>query len=168
MAKIDRYNGNVQAFAIDAVGTERTVFGGTTQSDDLSDQLTADWLRGWGIVGASEFPTMQDFAALGFTVSQFLSYLHQMGVPEWNIAQEYPTSGAICVYNDELWKRGPSWVLGDEPSVSSTDSWDNLAAEKSIKERSSSAWVVAKIRCSPSRHGVYDQREEKLRRKARR
>ena len=89
MAKIDRYNGNVRAFAADSLGTERTVFGATTQSDTLDGNITLDLLRGWGIVGVNENPTKQDFNGLAFTLGQLLAYLHQRGVPEWNAAQEY-------------------------------------------------------------------------------
>ena len=89
MAKIDRYNGNVRAFAADSLGTERTVFGATTQSDTLNGNITLDLLRGWGVVGVNEDPTKQDFNGLGFTLGQLIAYLHQQGVPEWNAAQEY-------------------------------------------------------------------------------
>ena len=61
MAKIDRYNGNMAAFAADALSTERTIFGDTTQSDTLDANITADFLRGWGVVGVNENPTKQDF-----------------------------------------------------------------------------------------------------------
>jgi len=89
MAKIDRYNGNVRAFAADSLGTERTVFGATTQSDTLDGNITLDLLRGWGIVGVNENPTKQDFNGLAFTLGQLIAYLHQRGVPEWNADQEY-------------------------------------------------------------------------------
>ena len=89
MAKIDRYNGNVRAFAADSLGTERTVFGATTQSDTLDGNITLDLLRGWGVVGVNEDPTKQDFNGLAFTLGQLLAYLHQRGVPEWNADQEY-------------------------------------------------------------------------------
>jgi len=89
MAKIDRYNGNLKAFAADATGTERTIFGDTAQSDTLDANITADFLRGWGIVGVNENPTKQDFDGLGFTLGQLIAYLHQQGIPEWNTSQEY-------------------------------------------------------------------------------
>lgn len=130
MAKIERYDGNVEAFASESLGTERTVFGGTTQSDDLSDQLTSAFLRGWGIVGASDFPSLQDFSGAMFTATQFISYLHQMGVAEWDAAQEYETEGACCVYSGDVWKRGTSWSLGDEPGVSG--SWFRFFDSESI------------------------------------
>jgi len=89
MAKIDRYNGNMEAFAADALSTERTIFGDTAQSDTLDANITADFLRGWGIVGANENPTKQDFNGLAFTLGQLIAYLHQRGIAEWNTNQEY-------------------------------------------------------------------------------
>ena len=89
MAKIDRYSGNMEAFAADALSTERTIFGDTAQSDTLDANITADFLRGWGVVGVNENPTKQDFNGLAFTLGQLIAYLHQRGVPEWNAAQEY-------------------------------------------------------------------------------
>lgn len=90
MAKITRYSGNLLAFASAALANERTVFGDTlTESDDLTANVTLDFLRGWGIVGPDESPNREDFNALAYTLSQFLAYLHQTGVAEYDAAQEY-------------------------------------------------------------------------------
>jgi isopentenyldiphosphate isomerase len=88
MAKIDRYDGNLRAFGSSATGTERTVFGDTSQSDTLDDNVVADFFRGWGITGPTFNPTKQDFNGLGFTLGQLIAYLHQQGIPEWNTSQE--------------------------------------------------------------------------------
>ncbi|UOL47413.1 hypothetical protein vBVpPvVp04M_00019 [Vibrio phage vB_Vp_PvVp04_M] len=134
MAKIARFNGNVQAFASNQQSGERRVFGATdpTESDLLSDQITPKFLRGWGTVGASEFPPIEWFNAVGFTTTQFISYLHQMGIPEWNPAQEYPTHGSMCIHNGEAWKRAPTWSLGDEPGVS--QSWIGIEQSRRLKK----------------------------------
>jgi len=95
MAKIDRYNGNLEAFAADALSTERTIFGDTAQSDTLDDNITTDFLRGWGLVGVNENPTKQDFNGLAFTLGQLISYLHQRGIAEWNTAQEYYVGSVV-------------------------------------------------------------------------
>lgn len=102
MAEIDRFNGNLRAFGVDAIGTERTVFGDVTQSDALDDNINSDFFRGWGIVGPSENPTKQDFNAMGFTFGQLLAYLFQRGVAEWNVAQEY-YAPAIVTHAGGLW-----------------------------------------------------------------
>jgi hypothetical protein len=113
MAKIDRVK-NLAAFAGAAQANERTIFGMTSQADDLDSQITPEWLRGWGIVGPNDAPTMQDFNALGYTLSQLLAYLHQMGVAEWDDGQEYYT-GAVCVHAGKVWQATQDNV-GEQPA----------------------------------------------------
>lgn len=95
MAKIVRYSGNLAPFGSNSTGTERTVFGDTAQSDTLDSNINADYLTGWEIVTPSDAPTRQDFNAMGFTATQLLSYLHQMGVAEWQTDQEYFAGSAV-------------------------------------------------------------------------
>lgn len=114
MSKIARYQGNVRAFASDAQGMERTVFGGTNQADDLTSQITASFLRGWGIVGASEHPSLEDFNAAMYTMSQFIAYQHQMGVAEWHAQQEYHI-GSICTHNGESYQSLQNANVGSPP-----------------------------------------------------
>lgn len=114
MSKIARYQGNVRAFASDAQGMERTVFGGTNQADDLTSQITASFLRGWGIVGASEHPSLEDFNAAMYAMSQFIAYQHQMGVPEWHAEQEYHI-GSICTHNGESYQSLQNANIGSQP-----------------------------------------------------
>lgn len=114
MSKIVRYQGDVRAFASDAQGMERTVFGGTTQADDLTSQITASFLRGWGIVGASEHPSLEDFNAAMYAMSQFIAYQHQMGVPEWHAEQEYHI-GSICTHNGESYQSLQNANIGSQP-----------------------------------------------------
>lgn len=114
MSKIARYQGNVRAFASDARGMERTVFGGTNQSDDLTSQITASFLRGWGIVGAAEHPSLEDFNAAMYAMSQFIAYQHQMGVPEWHAEQEYHI-GSICTHNGESYQSLQNANVGSQP-----------------------------------------------------
>lgn len=114
MSKIARYQGNVRAFASDAQGMERTVFGGTNQADDLTSQITASFLRGWGIVGASEHPSLEDFNAAMYAMSQFIAYQHQMGVPEWHAEQEYHI-GSSCTHNGESYQSLQNANIGSQP-----------------------------------------------------
>lgn len=114
MPKINRFNGNLPAFAQNALGFERTIFGSESQSNDLTAQFNADFTRGWGIVSSTENPSREDFNAVLFTLSQTLAYLHQMGVPEWNAAQEYyvnsitTDAGAIYVSRNTNTNTRPS------------------------------------------------------------
>ena len=123
MAKIDRYNGNMEAFAADALRTERTIFGDTAQSDTLDDNITGDFLRGWGLVGVNENPTKQDFNGLAFTLGQLIAYLHQRGIAEWNAAQEY-FDGSVVTTLVGIYRLK---VGGDGSSDPDTDGGSNWA-----------------------------------------
>ncbi|HHH0533166.1 TPA: hypothetical protein ACPZN2_003953 [Yersinia enterocolitica] len=114
MSKIERYTGNLQAFGSAAQGVERTLFGETSQANDLTSQITSAFLRGWGIVGPSENPSMEDFNAAMYTMSQFIAYLHQMGIPEWDALQEY-YSGSICVRAGETYSSLVNGNIGSAP-----------------------------------------------------
>lgn len=90
MGKIARFVGNLLAFGSAATGTNRTVFGDVTQSDVLADNINADFLAGWEAgVDLNGFPPRQFFNAATFTATQLTAYLHQMGVAEYDSAQEY-------------------------------------------------------------------------------
>ncbi|MGI7062259.1 gp53-like domain-containing protein [Citrobacter amalonaticus] len=117
MSKIERFQGDVKAFASNAQGLERTVFGGTTQANDLTSQVTAAFLRGWGIVGPSEHPSLEDFNAAMYAMSQFIAYQHQMGIPEWHEAQEYYI-GSICTHSGESYQSLEDGNIGNEPPSS--------------------------------------------------
>ena len=115
MTKILRGTKDIRAFAIDAVGTERTVFGDTAQSNTLDANFVADWFRGWGIIGSSDLPTKQDFNAMGFAISQALAYIFQMGVVEWIAAQEFNIN-AIVNLNGVLYKSLQDGNIGNNPT----------------------------------------------------
>lgn len=114
MSKIERYQGNVQAFASSAQGVERTVFGETTQANDLTSQITAAFLRGWGIVGPSEHPSLEDFNGAMYTLSQFIAYQHQAGIPEWHEEQEY-YAGSVCTHTGVAYQSIEDANTGNEP-----------------------------------------------------
>lgn len=117
MSKIARYAGNLPAFGSNAQGLERTVFGGTAQADDLTSQITDAFRRGWGIVGPSENPSLEDFNAAFYTLSQLISYQHQMGVPEWDAQQEYYI-GSACSYGGEIYLSLSDNNIGNKPPAS--------------------------------------------------
>ena len=127
MAKITRYSGNLAAFASGATGTERTIFGDTAQSDVLTDNINASFLRGWGIVGVNEYPTKQDFNALGFASTQLMAYLHQMGVAEYDAAQVYYT-GSVCQHGGDLYVSAADANTGHAPSTDDGTYWTKKGA----------------------------------------
>ena len=133
MAQVTRFDGNVEPFAHEALGTERTVFGAETQSDALDDNINTDFFRGWGIVGVNQLPTKQDFNAFAYTSTALSTYLFQMGVPEWNTNQEYFT-GSIANVAGVLYRAvqdntgvdptgddGTNWVLANQLDIAGLD-----------------------------------------------
>lgn len=148
MAKIDRFNGNLVAPASAALGTERTLFGDVAQSDDITDQFTVDLLRGWGIVGPSDFPTLQDFNAMGFTLGQIHAYLHQMGVAEYNAAQEYHL-GSIANVAGVLYVSLINTNVGNTPSPGSSQ-WRVLDQLDSVRIDVASAGTVDLTASAPN------------------
>jgi len=140
MAKITRYNGNLEAPASAALGTERTIFGTGSQSDDLTDQFNAFLLRGWGNVGPSDQPTLQDFNAMGFTLGQIHAYLHQMGVAEYNAAQEYHT-GSITNVAGVLYVSLVDTNVGNSPA-SSPSQWSPQSQHGMVVLTSTQSWSV--------------------------
>lgn len=148
MAKIDRYNGNLEAPASAALGTERTIFGTSSQSDDLTDQFNAFLLRGWGIVGPSDQPTLQDFNAMGFTLGQIHAYLHQMGVAEYNATQEYHT-GSIANVAGVLYVSLVDDNVGNAPA-SSPSQWRDANMLDSTRIDVASATTVDLTTAAPN------------------
>lgn len=122
MAKIVRYNGNLVPFASSSLGTERTLFGGVTQANDITSQFTPSFLRGWGIVGPSDQPTLQDFNAVSYTHGQILAYLHQAGVAEYNSAQEY-FSGSITQFSGAMYISLQDANIGNSPTAVASVWW---------------------------------------------
>jgi hypothetical protein len=127
MAKLPRFTGEVVPFASEAIGTERTIFGDTTQSNAIDDNLNADYKRGWGIVGVNDLPTKQDFNAMGFTLGQLLAYLYQQGVPEYDATTEY-FENQITNFDGDLYKSLIDNNTGNTPDVSPSE-WSNITAQ---------------------------------------
>lgn len=130
MPKITRINGNVQAFASTAPGTERTIFGDLSQSNDLSAQFTADFYRGWGIIGPSDQPSLEDFNAVFYTHGQIAAYLHQIGVAEWNVGQEYHLD-SVANRNGVLFVSTINNNVGNAPEFSPTQ-WAPLVRSAGV------------------------------------
>lgn len=117
MPKIVRYNGNLKAFASEQQANERTLFGQAAIANDLTSQITAQFLRGWGIVGPSDQPSLQDFNAAMYTNGQLIAYLHQMGIAEYNAAQEY-FIGSITQAGGEIYISLTNGNVGNAPASS--------------------------------------------------
>lgn len=141
-----RFNGNVEPFASNATGTNRTVFGDTVQSDDIDDNLNADFKLGWEIVGVNDNPTKQDFNALAYTISNLVAYLYQQGVAQWNTNQEYYVGNVVFDSDGNLRKSktGTSGTpnQGNDPTTDDTN-WENVSLKNFdvVKASSGASWA---------------------------
>jgi hypothetical protein len=156
MAKIDRYNGNLKAFASDATGTERTIFGDTAQSDELDANITADILRGWGVVGPTFNPTKQDFNGLAFTLGQLIAYLHQQGVPEWNAAQEY-YEGSVVTTLAGIYRLKPGGVGSSDPDTDGGINWELIPTQAKVDAKADKATTYTKTEANSLLDAKADQ-----------
>jgi len=143
MAKIDRFDGNLAAFASTATGTNRTIFGSISQSDTLDDNITANFLTGWEIIGATDAPSKQDFNGLSYTTTLLLSYLHQMGVAEWNTSQEYYI-GSAAIYDGEFYISKTDANVGNQPDVS-TGNWKRLVTAEEVLPAGAVQWFAQSV-----------------------
>lgn len=126
MAKIDRHTGNLEPFAINAQIDERKVFGGTTESDTLDDNLTALMKEGWAdVVNPTIHPKLRDFNAAMFTAQQLSAYLFQRGIAEYHDQQTYYI-GSLCTN-----------VVGDIYISQTDDNTGELLTDVSKWKRSS-------------------------------
>lgn len=131
MPKIVRYDGNLKAFASEQLTNERTLFGEVAIANDLTSQITAQFLRGWGIIGPSDQPSLQDFNAAMYTHGQLLAYLHQMGVAEYNSAQEYFV-GSLTQIGGALYISLANANIGNSPSTSPAQ-WKAFATDQATE-----------------------------------
>lgn len=129
MAKINRPNANVTAFASEALSGERTIFNSSFSSDVLDDNLNPSFRRGWGVFSQGEFPTLEDFNAFGYTSTQLISYLYQAGVPEWSPAQEYHRN-SMATIGGSIYVSSQNNNVGNNPlegNVPEFTNWQNIA-----------------------------------------
>jgi len=132
---LDRFNGDVLPFGSSATGTERTIFGDVTQSDDINDNINTSYFRGWGIVGVNDVPTKQDFNAMAYTNSYLTSYLYQQGIPTWNTNQKYYLYSR-CIGSDGKQYKAKTGTLatpnvGNDP-VGDAINWEEDSSELDI------------------------------------
>ena len=140
MSKIARFVGNLVAFASGALGGERTVFGDVAQSDVLTSNINADFIRGWANgVDLNGFPPRQYFNAIGFTATQIAAYLHQMGVAEWDSLQEYHID-SIANVGGVLYTSLTNTNVGNDPTSDITN-W--VVASRTAKIQPVNASVAA-------------------------
>ena len=156
MAKIDRYGGNLEAFASEAIGQERTVFGTETFDDSLTAQINALFRRGWGIVAPADAPKLQDFNALGYTTTQVLAYLHQMGIAEWNAAQEY-YEGSVVTTLAGIYRLKPGGVGSSDPDTDGGINWELIPTQAKVDAKADKATTYTKTEANSLLDAKADQ-----------
>jgi len=144
MAKINRPNTNVKAFASEALAGERTIFDDSTSSDDLAQNLNPSFARGFGVFGPSEFPTLEDFNGFGYTATQLVSYLYQQGVPEWTQAQTYYKNSLASV-DGRIFVSSQNDNTGNNPAQGISQDYTNWEESNQISTPVLSSSKITKI-----------------------
>jgi len=151
-----RYDGNVVPFAVDATDDNRTVFGDTTQSDDINDNLNDDFKKGWEIVGVNDNPTKQDFNGLAFTVSNLVAYLYQQGIAEWNTNQNYMINSFAMGSDGKIYQSLTDDNQGNDPTTDG-DNWKttNGDVRDVVKDDSYTAKSGEFVWCDTATNGAW-------------
>ena len=145
MSKITRYDGDFPAFGEDFQSQERTAFGTEdVGQNDLTQNMNQSWLRGWGIISPSEFPPIQYFNALGFTLSRVLEYLHQMGVAEWHVEQEYHT-GSFTQKGSSFWASKTDDNVGNDPETDDGTNWVKVPNAEEVESQINDLGVAQSV-----------------------
>lgn len=85
---MERVDANLVPFAQNNPSGYRFAFGTDTATDDINVNYNDNIKKGWGTT-PNEFPEVEDFNAMVYTIGYLLSYLYHMGIAEWNDKQKY-------------------------------------------------------------------------------
>lgn len=85
---MERVDANLVPFAQNNLSGYRFAFGTDTATDDINANYNDNIKKGWGAT-PNEFPEVEDFNAMVYTIGYLLSYLYHMGIAEWNDKQKY-------------------------------------------------------------------------------
>lgn len=85
---MERVDANLVPFAQNNPSGYRFAFGTDTATDDINANYNDNIKKGWGTT-PNEFPEVEDFNAMVYTIGYLLSYLYHMGIAEWNDKQKY-------------------------------------------------------------------------------
>lgn len=101
------------------------VFASDAKSGEI--ETFPDILRGWGVTieKTGEIPPMEWFNAIGKRVDEWLLYLTQRGIPEWDSSLDYPKS-AIVMHGDNFYVSKKT-SKGESPSTTQA-TWATLSA----------------------------------------
>lgn len=126
MGKLKRFSGDISPFSVDYLGNERFVFGTEVANNDIDAQINAYFKRGWGVVDATKRPSLQDFNALGYTLSYLLAYVYQQGIAEWSKDANYYVGNLTCE-NGIIYRSTAVDNKDNRPSTSDSSKWIKTA-----------------------------------------
>ena len=118
-----RIDKNIPIFGENALTGEIKEFGTTTDSTDINELLsTTEAGRGWFFLGTTDFPTKEQFNAIGFSLTKFIKYLYERGIAEWNTNVDYPVGGWVIASNGRPY-RALTANVGNDP-IGDTTNWE--------------------------------------------
>ena len=132
MSKLERVDANVEPFAINSPNGNRYAFGTTNVTNNINDNYNENIKKGFG-TGPNEFPELEDFNALMFTVSYLSGYLYQAGIPEWNNKQKYYINSIVMGSDGNLYKsltgteETPN--VNNNPTLAGSVSWKSILSD---------------------------------------
>jgi hypothetical protein len=97
-----------------------------TTDPDVIQALSA-WADGWrsAIISTNRAPYIQDMNAVLYALSWGVSYLHEMGIPEWDSGTPYYTNSYIQ-YNGVIYKSLVDDNLNNTPPTGASNAYWNL------------------------------------------
>ena len=118
-----RIDKDIPIFGENALAGEIKEFGTTTDSTDINELLsTTEAGRGWFFLGTTDFPTKEQFNAIGFSLTKFIKYLYERGIAEWNTNVNYPVGGWVIASNGRPY-RALTANSGNDP-IGDTTNWE--------------------------------------------
>lgn len=104
MAQLTRPS-QTKVFGSSALSAELSIFGQATLSTDINLILNSTQAeRGWGTVGANDFPPLEWFNAYAYAMSYYTAYLFQQGVPSWTALQNYYVNSYAVGSNGKIYQ----------------------------------------------------------------
>jgi hypothetical protein len=118
-----RIDKDIPIFGENALTGEIKEFGTTTDSTDINELLsTTEAGRGWFFLGTTDFPTKEQFNAVGYSLTKFIKYLYERGIAEWNTNVNYPIGGWVIASNGRPY-RALTANSGNDP-IGDTTNWE--------------------------------------------
>ena len=123
---MERVDANLVPFAQNNPSGYRFAFGTDTATDDINVNYNDNIKKGWGTT-PNEFPEVEDFNAMVYTIGYLLSYLYHMGIAEWNNKQKYRQYSRVIGSDGIIYKAKTGTDISpnvDNNPTSDTTNWE--------------------------------------------